>query len=107
MSVKWRIERQHRVWTADEFRERYDFFPERLEVVDGKMLIGLNDRINLLGFLLENLGTDAAVRLGSVEVWEQAVAAARGRPRETDSRTPSWQLEDDSELVPTQADILP
>ena len=102
MPVTWRIERRHRSWTPDEFRARLEFLPEKFEIFDGKLLLGVNDRINLLAILLENVGTDAAVRLGSPEVWEQALDAARRLPRETESRTPSWQLDDD---LPGAGDI--
>jgi hypothetical protein len=93
--VTWQIERQHRAWTPEEFRARYEFLPEKFEVFDGKLLLGINDRINLLALLLENVGLDAAVRLGRLETWQQALADAGRLPRETESRTPSWQLDDD------------
>ena len=102
MPATWRIERQPRAWTAEEFRTRYEFLPEKFEVIDGKLLLGRNDRINLLAVLLENVGVDAAVRLGRWETWQQALDDARTLPRETESRTPSWQLDDD---LPEDRDI--
>jgi hypothetical protein len=37
-----------------------------------------DERVQLLGLLLENVGADRAVRLGSVEVWRDALAARAG-----------------------------
>jgi hypothetical protein len=42
---------------------------------EGKLLWDDADRVNLLGLLLENVGADRAVRLGSPAVWRAAVAA--------------------------------
>jgi len=57
-------------------------------MMDGRIFLDENDRINMAALLLENLGADAVVRLGSFEVWEAAVTAARGGPREELSRRP-------------------
>jgi hypothetical protein len=40
----------------------------------GKLFWSEEDRVNLLGLLLENVGVDQAVRLGDPEVWKAAVA---------------------------------
>ena len=40
----------------------------------GKLLWDDKERLTLLGLLLENLGLDAAVRLGEPAVWRAAVA---------------------------------
>jgi hypothetical protein len=60
--------------------------PEKFEVWEGRLFFDDTQRVNLLGLLLENLGIDAAVRLGSLEVWEAAIAAARGKSRELEPR---------------------
>ena len=48
--------------------------PEKIEMIAGKILWSDEDRIQLLGLLLENLGADCAVRLGDPDVWRAAVA---------------------------------
>ena len=44
-------------------------------MVDGKLFNTDEQRLLMLGMLLENLGADAAVRLGDPQVWRDAVAA--------------------------------
>lgn len=78
MNVHWDIRREGRAWTADEFRLRRELLPEKLEVDEGKLLWCEEDRIKLLGLLLENVGADEAVRLGDPNVW---IGAALNRPR--------------------------
>lgn len=73
--VDWDIRRQGRAWTGDEFDQRVDLRPEKLEVWEGRLLFEEEDRILLLGLLLENVGADVAVRLGDPTVWRAAVAA--------------------------------
>ena len=52
----------------------------------GKLLWDEDQRLALLGLLLENVGADAAVRLGDPAVWRAAVqdlpgaAAGEGQP---------------------------
>jgi hypothetical protein len=45
--------------------------------VDGQLLWSKEDRLLMLGMLLENVGVDAAVRLGKPKVWREAVAALK------------------------------
>lgn len=71
--VAWDIRREGRAWTGDEAMARYALTPEKLEMVHGKLLWSPRERIALLGLLLENVGADQAVRLGSPEVWRAAV----------------------------------
>jgi hypothetical protein len=54
--------------------QRYELTPEKLEMIAGKLLWSEEDRVNLLGLLLENVGADRAVRLGNAQVWRDAVA---------------------------------
>jgi hypothetical protein len=42
-------------------------------MVKGKLLWDDEDRVNMLGLLLENVGADRAVRLGNPDVWRAAV----------------------------------
>ena len=68
MPVQWRIERQGRAWRGDEAMQRWELTPGRLEMVKGKLLWDEESRLGLLGLLLENVGADAAVRLGDPSV---------------------------------------
>ncbi len=47
--------------------------PEKLEILDGKLLWTEKERIELLGLLLENVGADKVVQLGDPKVWADAV----------------------------------
>jgi hypothetical protein len=77
MPVQWRIERQGRAWQGDEGMQRWELTPGRLEMVRGKLLWDDESRLQLLGLLLENVGADAAVRLGDPSVWIEAIEALR------------------------------
>ncbi len=76
-NVEWDIRREGRSWTAGEFRQRADLRPEKLEIWEGRLLFDEQERINLLGLLLENLGADQAVRMGEPWVWVEAVRSAQ------------------------------
>lgn len=69
----WDIRRDGRAWKGEEFRQRIELRPEKLEVMDGKLLWDDDERLALLGLLLENVGADRAVRLGDPAVWRAAV----------------------------------
>ncbi len=43
-------------------------------MIGGKLFWTEKDRISLLGLLRENVGGDAAMRLGAPELWKAAVA---------------------------------
>ena len=72
--IDWDIRGDGRSWGQGEAMDRYSLTPEKLEMVDGKLLWSDQDREMLLGLLLENIGADRAVRLGDPEVWRDAVA---------------------------------
>jgi len=69
----WDIRREGRAWEQDEAMPRYELTPEKIEMVKGRLLWDDEDRVKLLGLLLENVGADRAVRLGSPDVWRAAV----------------------------------
>jgi hypothetical protein len=71
--VSWDIRREGRSWIAGEALPRYELTPEKIEMVRGKLFNNDEERIMMLGLLLENLGADAAVRLGDPQVWRDAV----------------------------------
>ena len=70
---EWDVRNAGRAWSAAECRERWELTPEKLEMHSGKLLWSEEDRIALLGLLLENVGADTAVRLGAPAVWRAAV----------------------------------
>jgi hypothetical protein len=76
--IDWKILNQGRAWSGDEAWARYELTPEKLEMIDGKLLWSAEDREKLLGLLLENVGADRAVQLGDPEVWRAAVAKLPG-----------------------------
>ena len=80
MTTAWNIRREGRAWTAEEAFERWQRTPERLEMIQGKLLFDDDERLALLGLLLENVGADAAVKLGDPAIWRAAVTAL-DRPR--------------------------
>lgn len=73
------IRRVGRSWRGGEARQRLDLTPEKFEMSDGKLFWDDDERITLLALLLENVGVDAAVRLGDPRVWREAIDAL-GRP---------------------------
>jgi hypothetical protein len=74
VEIQWDIRRAGRAWGGEEARERYNLTPEKFEMVDGKLFWSDDERVTLLGLLLENVGVDRAVRLGDPKVWRAAVA---------------------------------
>lgn len=73
MSIEWDIRRGGRTWSVDEALERFALVPERIEMMDGRLLLDDEERLALLGLLLENVGAEATVRLGNPSAWRQAV----------------------------------
>jgi len=72
--IQWDIRREGRAWRGEEARERYNLTPEKFEMDEGKLFWSDEERVALLGLLLENVGVDRAVRLGDPTVWRAAVA---------------------------------
>lgn len=71
--VRWDIRRAGRAWTGDEAMARFELTPEKFEMSKGKLFWSHAERVTLLGLLLENVGVDAAIRLGDIEVWREAI----------------------------------
>ena len=69
----WDIRREGRAWEGGEAMRRSELTPEKMEMSEGKLLWFEEDRVKLLGLLLENVGADRAVRLGNPDVWRAAV----------------------------------
>ena len=72
--IDWKFELSGRSWKAGEARPRYEMTPEKLEMIEGKLLWSEEDRLRLLGLLLENCGLRAAVHLGNPAQWRDAVS---------------------------------
>jgi hypothetical protein len=72
--MKFDIQRQGRKWTRAEIKQKYhELCPEKIELIEGKMFWTDEQRLNMLGLLLENVGMDAAVSLGDPTLWKQAI----------------------------------
>ncbi len=72
-AVNWDIRREGRAWDKN-VRERYGRTPEKIELYQGKLFWSDEERLMMLGLLLENVGVDAAVKLGNPDVWREAAA---------------------------------
>ena len=71
--AEWRIEREGRVWSHEEFERRIYQAPEKIEYTGG-IFTYEDERHTVLAMLLENLGIDKAVQLGKPEDWKAAIA---------------------------------
>lgn len=68
------IRRESRVWSDTECGERMLALRDmRFELIDGKLFWSDFERQLVLGMLLENLGMDAAIRLGDAQRWREAI----------------------------------
>ncbi len=72
--IRWDIRREGRSWEGDEAWERYQLTPEKTEMTDGKLYWDDEERLTMLGLLLENVGIDKAIRLGDPQLWREAIA---------------------------------
>ena len=70
----WDIRGAGRAWSAEEVRSRWALTPDKIELIGGRLFWTEEDRLNMLALLLENVGVDAAIRLGSPQVWRAALA---------------------------------
>ena len=71
--IDWDIRLEGRAWEGDEAMARYQLTPEKFEMYKGKLFWDNEQRIQLLGCLLENVGAAAAVQLGDPAIWKRAV----------------------------------
>ncbi len=69
----WDIRRQGRAWRAGEAHARYELTPEKIEMIEGRLFWSARDRLTMLALLLENVGIDAAIRLGDPKLWREAL----------------------------------
>lgn len=74
--IPWDIRREGRRWRPGELRECYEALPEmKFEIIDGQLLWDDEEKLPLLGVLLESVGVDRAIRLGDPQVWRETIAA--------------------------------
>lgn len=84
------IRREGRGWSREEADRNYCALhehpdaPGKMEMVDGKFYHSEAQRITMLGWLLEMVGEDAAVRLGDPQVWRAAVGSLTDQPDNLD-----------------------
>ncbi len=74
-SHQWDIRLEGRAWSAEEARKKHHLSPEKIEMISGKLFWSDEDRLTMLGLLVENVGAREAVRLGRPEIWRAAIAA--------------------------------
>ena len=72
--MEFNIQRQGCKWSRSEVEQKnHELCPEKIELIEGKMFWSDQQRLNMLALLLENVGMDAAVRLGDPALWKQAI----------------------------------
>ena len=74
----WDIRRKGRAW-GSEALARFELTPRKFEMIEGKLFWSERERLTLLALLLENVGIDAAVRLGDATLWREALDARAER----------------------------
>ena len=94
----WDIQGAGRAW-GDEAMSRYQMTPEKTEMVEGKLYATEEERLTMLALLLENVGADNAVRIGSPAIWRAAVAGLNDERGDQES-------EPEAVLIPVDRDAL-
>lgn len=76
-SMEWRFSRQPIDWkeTFGSYAARYGLGPSKIEMIGGKLFWSDEERLIMVGLLLENLGIDRVVQLGDPRLWKEAAAA--------------------------------
>ena len=69
----WDIRHEGRRWTKEEAEHRLYQAPEKIEFAGG-IFVGEDQRLTVLGILLENFGIDKVIRFGKLEDWKAAIA---------------------------------
>lgn len=73
--LKYEVALEGRAWSGPEGLERFYELPG-LPVLDGgKLYLTDAERLSMLAALLEQCGAVAAVKIGALEVWREAVQA--------------------------------
>lgn len=102
--VAWDIQRNGRAW-GGEAMSRYEMTPDNTEMLGGKLYATEEERLTMLALLLENVGTDKAVRIGNPDTWRAALAGWTGE-REGQEDTPHARLLAEAERGALEAALL-
>lgn len=73
-TIVWDIRREGRAWCEGEGIARLELAPEKMELTDGRLYWSDEERLLMLDLLLENVGIDAAIRLGNPHLWREAIS---------------------------------
>lgn len=79
-NIIWDIRHEGWAWSREEVSFRYNLIPEKIELVEGKLFWSEEERLNMLGMLLENIGIDKAVSMGDPAVWREAISLLKEKP---------------------------
>ena len=72
-TMDWDIRRDGRPWLHELSVRRVYKVPEEIEFVDG-IFASEQERLIVMGMLLESLGINRVVRFGKLEDWKAAIA---------------------------------
>jgi hypothetical protein len=61
--MNWIFQRKGRAWGREEAWAKYDLTPEKMEMFEGKIFWSDEQRLNMLGLMLENVGIDKMLGL--------------------------------------------
>lgn len=61
--MNWNFQRKGRAWGREEAWAKYDLTPEKIEMFEGKIFWSDEQRLNMIGLLLENVGIDKMLDL--------------------------------------------
>jgi hypothetical protein len=70
----WNIKRKGRKISVAELEEKLADGPEKMELIDGKLYWAENERMTMLGLLIENFGIDKALKFGDLKLWKEAIS---------------------------------
>ena len=79
--MNWNIHREGRAWEGNEAQERIYLAPEKIEMYKGKLFFSEEERIKMLGLLMENVGLDRALELCDVSVAEEAIKKLKSKKK--------------------------
>jgi len=79
--MNWNIQRAGRAWQGEEARERIYLAPEKIEMTGGKIFFSEEERIKMLGLLLENVGLDKALELCDVSLAQEAIEKIKAKKK--------------------------
>ena len=78
-SSEWDIRREGRKWTREESQHWLYHAPNKIEFVGG-IFAGEQQRLLVMGMLLELLGIDKVLQFGKLDDWKAAVLVREAKP---------------------------